>query len=421
MKVLIINQCFYPDHAATAQHAWDLARRLKVEGHTVTAIASRSAYGGRGSTFPSYEIVDGVAIERVATNRFGKAGLLGRGVDFVAFHLLAGWRAARLQRQDTVICLTTPPFAVLIGLLLKALYGTKIIYWVMDLYPDVAVSFGALRAKSFAARALERFHRWSMRYCDAIVVLGRCMRHRLLAKGIAESALHVINPWSNPEELTYPREARNRFRSQWAPGANVLIMYSGNFGLGHDFETLAEAFAALPPLPQLRIALVGDGKRKAEVLKEMFRVCPCSEISEAPHQPRELLGELLSAADIHLVTLKHEFEGLMVPSKFYGAIGAGKPVVFVGPRASEIALAILESGAGAVVAPGDAAELRRVIVEMVSDPNLRHDMSTRALHAATHSWSSEIALDRWQKLVEQVGTAKRTTRDKLDRHGTGNG
>jgi glycosyltransferase involved in cell wall biosynthesis len=398
VRILIVNQCFYPDVAATAQHAWDLARRLHREGHTVTALASRSAYGERGNSFARHEVVDGITIERIGSSRFGKAGLLGRAIDFAAFHMRVAWRAIRLPRQDVVVCLTTPPFVILVGILLKALRGSKVLYWVMDLYPDIAVSFGALSATSWPARALDVLHRWAMGRCDGIVVLGRCMRKRLLDKGVRPDALHVINTWSDPREVGFPEAKQNRFRDRWASERTVLMMYSGNFGLGHEFETLADALAALPPLPGLGLALVGGGKRKAEFV-EMLRSRGCSEFAEAPHQPRELLGELLCAADVHLVTLKQGFEGLMVPSKFYGAMSAGKPVIFIGPESSEVALAIKESHAGAVVAPGDVEGLARSIAEIVADEKLRHQMSKNALQAANQRWSAEIALDRWLELI----------------------
>ena len=401
MRILIINQCFYPDVAATAQHAWDLARHMQRKGHTVTAVASRSAYGERGNSFVKSEKVDDVLIERIGTNWFGKAGLLGRAVDFAAFHLLATWRAVRLPKQDVVICLTTPPFVVLVGLLLKAIRGSKVIYWVMDLYPDIAVQFGALDHRSPVARVLDYLHRWALKRCDGIVVLGRCMRDRILAKGVSSTVLEVINTWSNPDEVAFPDGKANEFRTRWAPSGEVLLMYSGNFGLGHDFETLVDALASLPPLPSWRLALVGGGKRKLEFI-EMLRSQTSCKFAEAPHQPRERLGELLCAADIHLVTLKNGFEGLMVPSKFYGAMSAGKPVLFVGPRTSEVALAIQDSCAGIVVEPGDAHSLKRALADVVSNGNLRADMAARALQFAKTKWSPEIALERWSVLIERI-------------------
>jgi glycosyltransferase involved in cell wall biosynthesis len=374
---------------------------MQREGHVVTAVASRSAYGERGNSFVKTEVVEGIGIERIGTNWFGKAGLIGRTIDFAAFHLLAAWRVARLPKQDVVICLTTPPFVVLVGLLLKAIRGSKVIYWVMDLYPDVAIRFGTIDHRSLIAKVLDRIHRWAMLQCDGIVVLGRCMKARVLAKGVNPTVLEIINTWADPKEVTFPTGKTNEFRSRWAPDGEVLLMYSGNFGLGHDFETLVDALVDMPPLPNWRLALVGGGKRKAEFIELLRSRASCTFI-EAPHQPREQLGELLCAADIHLVTLKNGFEGLMVPSKFYGAMSAGKPVLFIGPKGSEVALAIQDARAGIVVEPGDVHSLRRALTDVVSNGELRAGMAARALASATSQWSSEIALERWSALIGRI-------------------
>ncbi|MFM7260870.1 MAG: glycosyltransferase, partial [bacterium] len=134
MRVLLINQTFYPDIAATAQHAHDLARYLVSQGHEVTAIASRSIYGKKGAVLPREEMVDGIRIVRVGKSVFGKSSIAARMVDFGLFYAAALWRSFNMRRQDVVICFTTPPFVALIGWLLRLVRGTRYIYWVMDLY-----------------------------------------------------------------------------------------------------------------------------------------------------------------------------------------------------------------------------------------------------------------------------------------------
>jgi colanic acid biosynthesis glycosyl transferase WcaI len=401
LRVLIINQCFFPDVAATAQHAWDLARHLRAHGHSVTAIASRSLYGAKGAQLASHEVADGIEIRRVGASRFGKGSLLGRIVDFAQFYLLAAWHALRMPRQDVVVCLTTPPFIVLVGLLLRALRGTRVVYWVMDLYPDVAIGCGVLDRGSLASRALEAIHRGCLRNSDRIVVLGRCMQDLVRRKGATPGALRVIGVWADPEEVRGRSGPSNPFRARWAPTGEVLVMYSGNFGIGHDFETLADALAGLDLGPRMRLAFVGGGKRKAEFL-EMLRSRGVHEFADAPHQPRELLGDLICAADVHLVTLRRGIEGIMVPSKFYGAMCAGKPVIYVGAGSGEIARALKESGAGFAVEPGDVAALRDALRTAVTDAKRREDMARRAEEYSQIAGNSREMLRRWETLLSEL-------------------
>ena len=132
----MINQVFYPDVAATAQHAHDLARHLVQQGHQVSVIASRSIYGAKGAALPSFEEVDGIRIHRVAKSYFGKSSIISRVFDFALFYVAATWKAIWLKKHDVVICFTTPPFIALLGRILKLIKRSKMIYWVMVTMPE---------------------------------------------------------------------------------------------------------------------------------------------------------------------------------------------------------------------------------------------------------------------------------------------
>lgn len=401
MKVLLLNQCFYPDVVATAQHGWDLARRLARDGHEVTAIASRSIYGRAGASLPPTDTIEGIEVRRVASSRYGRASLLARAVDFLGFYVRATVAALALPRQDVVICFTTPPFISLVGLALGALRGTKTVYWAMDLYPDVAIQCGILRKESAGARALEWLNRTCLRRASRVVVLGRCMRDRIEAKGLSAERLVLIRPWAEPGQPARPRNAPNRFRDEWGAGGRRVIMYSGNFGLGHDFETIVDGIARLRGDGRFLFALVGGGNRKGWVI-ETLRARGVDNVVDLPYQPREALGELLSAADIHLVSLASGMEGIMVPSKFFGVAAAGRPVVYVGSPTGEIARCITEAGCGKVVAPGDAESFRDALVGLASSDADLDNMGSRAGRAANDAWSAEADLDRWSTLVKAL-------------------
>ncbi len=406
MRILLLNQAYAPDHAATAQHAHDLARHLVAAGHEVTAVASRSVYGERGAALPRRETLDGVRVERVGSSLFGKAGLLARAIDFGLFWLAAAWRVLRLPRQDALVCLTTPPFIVLVGLLARGLKGGRVVLWSMDLYPDAPIAFGAMRASHPLAGIAARIDRFCLRRADAVVALGCCMRERLLAKGVPAERLHTIGVWSDEEEVApTPREG-NRYRAEWGIGERMLVMYSGNFGLGHDVETFLDAAARLLEEDRIRFAFVGGGKRKAEVERRV-REGSLRNCILAPYQPRERLGELLSAADLHLVTIRPGVEGIMVPSKFYGIMAAGKPAILVGGPQGEIARTIAEEACGAVVAAGDAEGLAAALRRRLEEPPLREEEGRRGREALRLRHARRIRCEAWRRLLESLAEEAR--------------
>lgn len=400
LRALILNQPFHPDVVATAQIAKDLADALVERGHSVTAIASRSIYGRTGAALPAFERVDGVEIHRVGSARFGRRSTLGRLLDFAAYYLQALLKGLRLERFDVVICLTTPPYIALVGLLIRAVRGGRVVYWLMDVYPDVMVAHGMLREGSIVHRILRWLHHRILESVDATIALGRCMRDRLVAQGVAPERVAVIPVWPVAEPHPAPNTPDgNAYRREWGVGGRTLVMYSGNFGLAHDVETFLEAAALLRDDDRIRFAFVGGGKRKAEV-EEFVRERSLTNCTLADYQPRERLAELLAAADAHLVTMLPRWWGLVVPSKFFGVAGAGRPVLFIGPASSEIARLCEETGCGERVEPGDAPGLASRIRALAADPGRLRQMGRAGAAMAEREVSRRRCVGRVVSIVE---------------------
>jgi hypothetical protein len=179
MKVLLLNQFFHPDLSATAQIATDVAEDLVAVGLEVTAVATRGSYLG-GERLPARDSWRGVAIRRLWATSLGKRTLLHRALDYGSFHASAALAMAAMPRHDVVLALTIPPLIAAAGLVARSLKGTKLVYWVQDLYPEVAVAFGA---RSPAARLMGAVSRAVLSRADRVVALGRharamCRRRR---------------------------------------------------------------------------------------------------------------------------------------------------------------------------------------------------------------------------------------------------
>ncbi len=401
MRVLILNQCFYPDVVATAQHGWDLALHLRKEGHEITAIASRSIYGAKGASLAKREVVQGVRIERVSASIFGKSSILARACDFLFFYILALWRALTLPKHDVCVVFTTPPFISLASWILRLIRGTRYVYWVMDLYPDVPVVCGVMRKDSLATRFFEGVNRFCLRRADRVVVLGRCMESLVLSKGIPASKLVRINVWSDQEEIKPIAREANAYRREWNVGDRLLVMYSGNFGIGHDIETMADGVTQLASDPRILFAFVGGGKRKPELI-DILKSRGVTGFIDAPYQPRERLDELLSAADVHLASLKNGAEGVMVPCKLYGVLAASRPVVYVGSPSGEVARVIAEEHCGAVVPCGDSARFIEAILGYANDRASVDADGARGRAALTEKWGASHALAKWSTLLGEI-------------------
>ncbi len=340
----------------------DLAESLVEQGVEVTALAGRGRYNGGGESLPVREVYRGVRIERAWTTRYGKGNPLWRLADYLSFYLGASWKLLTLPRHDIVMALTTPPLIGLVALLVGRLRGMRTVALVQDMYPEVAVALGTLRAGSLFTRVLEWLSRRVLRGADRIVVLGECMRERVTAKLGAEysSRIDVIHNWADGEKIRPLDGEKNPFREEHGLSDSFVVIFSGNLGRVNEFTTVLEAARCLREREDVVFVFIGDGAKAGEI-KSYARQHGLGNVRLLPYQSRESLRYSLAAGDAQLVTLAEGLAGLSVPSKTYAVLAAGRPVLFVGDPRSDVARLVLENECGAVTAAGDADGLSRII------------------------------------------------------------
>ncbi|MEK7765807.1 MAG: glycosyltransferase family 4 protein, partial [bacterium] len=352
MQILLINRFFWPDEHGTARHATDLAEDLVAAGHAVTVAASNTAGGDPGRFFPPRDSHRGIAIHRVGTARFDRQRLMGWALNALSFYPGALWRILRLPRHGVTLIMSDPPMIFALGPLVRWMKRTRFVYWSMDLYPDVAVEAGVLRRGSLVARFFEAVSRWALRRADRVIAIGEVMRERLLAKGVAPERVVVCHNWTDPERVRPVPNAENTFAREHGLAGRFVVLYAGNMGLSHEFATMLEAARDLERSSDALFLLIGGGKQTAGVRESAGQL---GNVRMLPYQPEDRLAEALSAAAVHVVTLKPGMEGTLLPSKLYSSLAAARPVVFVGPEHSEPAQIVARGGCGIRVAPGDAA------------------------------------------------------------------
>ncbi len=401
IRVLMLNQAFWPDVVATAQHADDLARYLRENGDDVTVVASRAIYGERGSTLPKREMREGIKIYRVGLQLFGKRGITPRVFDFTLFYIAALWRCMMLPRHDVVICFTTPPFIALVGVLLKWIKGTRLVYWTMDLYPEVAGAAGVMTSRGMLWNVFRWIDRICLRQSDRVVALGDFMKQKVIEKGASANKVSTISVWSGAEQFTKRNRDQNPLRQQWNIGDRYTILYVGNFGLGHDMDAIAGAVERLKDDDSIRWLFIGDGKAKPN-LERRIEECGAKNIFVSGYQTREQLADVLDVGDTHLVTLLPGWEGLILPSKFFSVLAAGKPVLWVGPAKSECVTILNENQCGYQSEPGDGAALAREIQYLAAHRSEAAEMGRRGQVAYENKYESHHACQAWQNVLHEI-------------------
>ena len=335
MRVLLLNQCFYPDVVSTAQHLTDVAIGLVDRGHKVTVLASRRGYDDPRQHFNARETWRGIDIIRIPSLGLGKVSKWWRCLDFVIYLVVCFVRLMFLPRQDLTLALTSPPLISFFGALFVKLRGGRFCFWVMDLNPDEGVALGWVREDSAIARVLQALLKYSLRRSDQIIALDRFMEQRIIDKGIPAESIAVLPPWPHDDDIHYDDAGRATFRAMHGLTDKFVVMYSGNHSSCHPLDTLLTAALRLQADGNIVFCFVGGGSEFQKV-KDFARNKSLSNIVCLPYQPRSQLSGSLSAADLHVVVMGDRFKGLVHPCKIYNIVAIGAPFLYIGPEESHV-------------------------------------------------------------------------------------
>jgi colanic acid biosynthesis glycosyl transferase WcaI len=405
-RVLFVNRFFYPDHSATSQLLSDLAFHLAEVGFDVEVLTSRQLYDDPSQVLPADDTIRGVRVHRIWTARFGRGRLLPRAVDYLTFYLSATAKLITLANANTIVVTETdPPLMSVPSALAVRLRQAKLVNWTQDLFPEIAQGLSVPCVDRLAS-VLRHLRNRSLACARINVVLGTSMAAKLKAEGIADEKIAVVHNWSLSEsEANSDSEAIASLCKEWGLAGKFVVGYSGNFGRAHDFATALDAAALLKGRDDLRFLFIGDGAQRGWV-EAQVAVLGLTNILFKPYQPLDRLAVSLALPDVHLVSLKAELEGLLVPSKLYAVLGAGRPVFFIGNTQGEIAQLLRQATCGQAFLAGDAAGLAAAIGEIADQPTKAVEMGAcaRALWSARFRRSQ--ALGTWQALLTRLATCE---------------
>jgi colanic acid biosynthesis glycosyl transferase WcaI len=335
LRILLLNQCFYPDVVSTAQHLTDLATALTSRGHDVTVVASDRGYDDPTNRFPRRECWNDINIIRIPSLSIGKKSKWRRALNFASFMFICTLRLLTMRRFDVLIALTSPPLISFLAALFVKLKGGNFCFWVMDLNPDEAIAAGWLKEDSTTSRVLQRMLKFSFQEAARTIVLDRFMKDRVVAKDVDPARIAIVPPWSHDDQVSYSKAGREAFRRKHELSDRFVVMYSGNHSPCHPLDTLLDAALALRAHAEIVFCFVGGGSEQLKV-REFVVQHGLNNIKCLPYQPLNELSGSLSAADLHVVVMGEPFVGIVHPCKVYNIMSIGVPVLYIGPQPSHV-------------------------------------------------------------------------------------
>ena len=395
MHILLLNEYFPPDTSATAKCAAQVAEAL-TEKHRVTVLAGRPSYDPT-EYHPRYllrrEVRGHLTVERVGSTAFPRFRMKRRVSNYLTYLSLAVPRALTI-RSDVVLAMTDPPIEGIAGALVARLSGRPFVYNIRDMYPDMAVGGSIIPPGSFTAR-WETMHRWALRSAARVIVLGEDMRDRIVAKGVDPGRVVISRDGITIPETLPP--ADNPVAREIRGDDRFTLVHAGNLGFYGAWQTLISAVRMLEN-QGVGLVFIGEGAMKQQV---EAMASGCRAVRFLPFRPASEVPLVLSSGDMHVVTVKRGLEGVVVPSKLYPTLAAGRPVLGIAPEESDVVRIIRKSGCGVAANPDDSNSVVEAIRGVLHDSEHVRNMGLRSREIA-FSYDRLKQLGIFAETIEQV-------------------
>ena len=399
-RLLVLNQYYWPGVEATAQLLTDLCEALADEYEI--RVLTGMLHGHE--LLPHRVERNGVEIVRVHSTAFERSRLGLRGLNYVSYLGASLVTALAGPKPDLVLCMTDPPVIGDVGLAVSKRFGVPLLVISEDVFPEIATKLRRLESPVLVG-VLRQLVRLYLKRADRVVAIGETMRQRLEAKGAPVDRLCVIPNWIDTGSIT-PREHENEWRNEQKLTGRFVVMHSGNVGHAQDLDTLVRATTFLRDLDDLAVVTVGFGARHAEIQSLAARL-ETDRVRFLPYQPRDVLPLSLAAGNLHFVGLARGLSGYVVPSRLYGILAAGRPVIVSADADSETAQVVSDVGCGVVLPPGRPELVARVIRDAYDGKLDLEDMGRRGREYVTAEADRAVAVGRYRTVLrELVGAAQ---------------
>lgn len=400
MRVLLLNLYFPPDTSATAKMAQTVVDAL-VARHDVTVLCGRPSYDPterRPWRLFQSEQETRVQIIRIGSTDYPRLQMKKRVFNYLSYVLLAVPRALFLP-CDVILAMTDPPFEGIVGAFVAMLKGKPFVYNIRDMYPDMAIG-GSIVEPGLLSRLWEKLHRWALRRATCVVVLGEDMRNRIVGKGVPIANVSVVRdgadlPQQGTLASTFDQDVIRAIRGNF----QFVLLHAGNLGFYGAWDTLLAGAKQLCE-EGIGLVFVGEGAER-DRLQDVAKNLP--NVRFLSFFPGSKISSVLASADAHLITVKRGLEGVVVPSKMYGILAAGKPIIAVAPQECDVVSIGEVKGFSVAADPDDPVAFATAVRRIAHDPQKLEQMSVAAFAAASEfERSAELC-----KLVSILETAAR--------------
>ena len=396
--ILFLCQFFYPEYISSAQLPFDTVRALKADGFTVDVLCGYPHEYLDGEDIPAKEEIDGIRIQRLKYIQTGRAGFLGRLINYFSFTFMVLLHLLKTARYRAVVVYSNPPILPWIASWAKVLFGTKLIFVSYDLYPEVATVTNTLREGNIICRLMNHINKCVFRRADSVVALSSEMKEFILKnREIAPEKVTVIPNWYEDRGAVSGDLTDNVFRETAAD--RFVVSYFGNMGTMQDMDTILGAIRELKDEPDVYFLFAGHGN-KMEMLKKIVAEEKIPNITIHDFLHGKDFRDALAVSDCALVSLEKGATGLCVPSKTYSYMMQGIPLLAIMDDCDIVR--DIGSGAGLWVRNGESSQMAEAIRALRDDPEKQKTMRQTCRRIYLEKYTTGICTKKYITLFRRL-------------------
>lgn len=398
-KLLFLNRSYWPDVEATGQLLTELCENLSAD-FEVSVVAGKPNQLSNPETDLNWSEVSrhrSVTIHRINHWQLSKRHMVTKALNYLSFVRATRRQLRTVPAPDVVIFETDPFLLPFEAARLQRRTGCRMVGYLQDIYPDVAVALGKI-PNNWVIRRLRQSLFSVYRQCDRMIVLSEDMKRLLIEGGVESHRIHIVPNWADLTQIKPIPKEQNLFRARHQIGDRFLVMYSGNLGLTQRLEEFVDAARQLQGDRGILFAFVGQGSQKS-TLQSLVQSERLTNVRFFDYQPKSELAHSLSAADLHLVPLTKELSQCLMPSKLYGILASGRPYLTNAVPESELHQLTIRHQVGLTVPPGNTSAIAESVRNAARNPEALQRMGVNGRVLAETQYSAEASMEQFRSVV----------------------
>lgn len=402
--ILFLCQYFYPEYVSSATLPYDTAEALvKADFSVGTMCGYPKEYNNFGEV-PLKEVHEGIEIKRLKYIQLKRSSFVGRLINYFSFTFSVALRFGYLKNYKCIIVYSNPPILPLIAALASKFFGTKMVFISYDVYPEIALITNSISERSIINKLMKFVNRKVFKYVNKVVALSNEMKDYLLEHRplLKEQQVEVIPNWYKDKDIVdISKSYENEIFKDIKPKENFIISYFGNMGICQDHETILNAIKKLTNDNSVKFIFAGHGNKMA-ILRSKVKEERLKNVTIFDFLHGQDFQDALNISDCFLISLADGLTGLAVPSKTYSYMMAGKPIIAIMGRNSDISRELVENEAGYAIEVGQVSEMLNAINELKSNGSKREKMGKNCRELFLKKYTQEKCTKQYIYMIKKI-------------------